>query len=99
MIAVQRQNQIFLIEDKTTGIDLFESGLRCVTLHYNMAHLCRGGKWEVLGRISKSNCYRNGGCVREIMNEVNATVDNTASIECQGLNVQILQRNKKSAGW
>ena len=33
------------------------------------------------------------------MNEVDATVGNTASIEGQGLNVQILQRKKKSAGW
>ena len=86
------------MNDKTTGIDSFESGLRCVTLHYNMAHLCRGGKWEVLGRISKSNCYRNGGCVREIMNEVNATVDNTASIGGQGLNVQSQLGNRKNAG-
>ena len=39
MLMVQQQNQRFFIKDKTTGIDLFKSDLRCVTLHYNMAHL------------------------------------------------------------
>ena len=84
---MQQKNQRFLIKDKTTGIDLFKSDLRCITLHYNVADLRRGEKWEVLRRIYKSNCYCNDGGVREIINEVNATVGNTASIEGQGLNV------------
>ena len=36
--------------------------------------------------------------VREIINEVQATDGNTASIEGRGLNVRSQQRNKKSAG-
>ena len=63
-----------------------------------MTHLHRGEKWEVLRRIYKSNCYRNGGGVREIINEVDATVGNTASIEGQRLNLRSPQRNKKSPG-
>ena len=52
----------------------------------------------MLGRIYKSNCYCNHKSVREIINEVDAMVGNTASIEGQGLNVRSQQRNKKSVG-
>ena len=51
----------------------------------------------MLRRIHKSNCYCNDKSVREIINEVDATDGNTASIEGQGLNVRGQQKNKKSA--
>jgi hypothetical protein len=45
----------------------------------------------VFGRIYKSNCYCNATVMtrvaREVINEVDATDGNTASIEGQGLNV------------
>ena len=52
----------------------------------------------MLGRIFKSNCYCNGKGVSEIINEVDAMIGNTASIEGQGLNLRSPQRNKKSPG-
>ena len=45
-----------------------------------------------------SNYYGNGKSVSEIINEVDAMVGNTASIEGQGPNVRNQQRNKKSPG-
>ena len=45
-----------------------------------------------------SNHYGNGKSVSEIINEVDAMVGNTASIEGQGPNVRNQQRNKKSPG-
>ena len=49
-----------------------------------MANL-RRGEHEVLEQIYKSNCYCNAKSVRDIINKVDATDGNTASIEGQGL--------------
>ena len=42
-----------------TGIDLFNSHVRCFTMQYNMADLRRGEKYEVLGEIYRLICYYN----------------------------------------
>ena len=42
----------------------------------------------MLGQFYKSSCYCNDKSVREIINEVDATDGNTASIKGQGLDVQ-----------
>ena len=42
----------------------------------------------MLGQFYKSSCYCNDKSAGEIINEVDATEGNTASIEGQGLNVQ-----------
>ena len=91
---MQQQNQMFYIEDKTTGIALYKSHIRCITT------------WQICAKEESRRCWDESTNqivtamirVREIINEVDATDGNTAPIEGQGLNVRSQQRNKKCAG-